>query len=43
MLSSNCTVYGGKNSRFIKEQEATGILLEPNSHYKKIPILGTLL
>ena len=43
MLSSNCTVYGSKNSRFIKEQEATGILLGPNSHYKKIPILGTLL
>ena len=43
MLSSNCAVYGSKNSRFIKVQEASGILLGPNSHHKKIPILGTLL
>ena len=27
MLLSKCAVFGSKNSRFIKDQEATGLLL----------------
>ena len=31
MVSSNCVVCGGEKSRFIKEQEASGLLLGNNS------------
>ena len=39
ILSSNCGVCGNKKSRFIKEQEAKGIL----DMIGKIPLLGDLL
>ena len=39
MLLSNCAVFGNKSSRFIKEQEASGLL---GSLGIKIPILSKL-
>ena len=38
MVTSNCTVCGGKKSRFIKEQEAKGLL----NMISKIPLVGPL-
>ena len=43
MFSSNCAVCGSKKVRFIKDQEASGILFGPSSPFSKIPVLGTLL
>ena len=45
VLSANCTVCGSKKSRFIKKQEASGILssLGLKTPLGKIPILGDLL
>ena len=43
MLSSNCAVCGSKKSRFIKMQEANGLLLGPNSPFSIIPLLGSSL
>ena len=42
MLLSNCAVCGSKNSRFIKKQEAKGLLstLGLKTPLSKIPILG---
>ena len=44
MLSSNCAVCGNKKSRFIKEQEAKGLLsnLGIRTPLRKIPLLGDL-
>ena len=42
MFLSKCAVYDGKKSRFIKEQEARGLLLRANSPLDKIPILGAI-
>ena len=39
MLTSNCAVCGSKKSRFIKEQEAKGLI----SMIGKIPLLDPLL
>ena len=39
MLTSNCAVCGSKKSRFIKEQEAKGLI----SIIDKIPLLDPLL
>ena len=39
MLTSNCAICGGKESRFIKEQEAKRLL----SMIGKIPLLSPLL
>ena len=41
MLLSICAVCGREESRFIKKQEPSGLLLGPNSPLNKIPILGT--
>ena len=45
MLSPNCAVCGNKKSRFIKEQEAKGLLsnLGIRTPLGKIPLLGDLL
>ena len=45
MLSSNCAVCGNKKSRFMKEQEAKGILsyLRIRMPLSKVPLLGDLL
>ena len=45
MLSSKCAVYGSKKSRFMKEQEAKGLLpnLGTKAPLSKIPLLGDLL
>ena len=45
MLLSNCAVCGSKNSRFIKKQEAKGLLstLGLKTPLSKIPILGDVL
>ena len=40
MVLSKCIVCGSQKSRFIKQQEASGLLLEPNLPLNKIPILG---
>ena len=42
MLLSNCATRGSKTSRFIKEQEASGLLssLEIKTPLSKIPLLG---
>ena len=43
MLLSNCTVCGNKSSRFIKEQEASGLLGSLGikiSILSKLPIVG---
>ena len=42
MMQSKCSVCGIKNSRFVKEQEAKGLLssLERESPLNKIPLLG---
>ena len=45
ILSSKCTVCGSKKSKFMKEQEAEGLLsnLEIKRPFSKIPLLGDLL
>ena len=44
-LSSNCAVCGNTKSRFMKEQEAKGLLsnLGIRTPLSKIPLLGNLL
>ena len=41
ILSSECTICGHKKSRFVKEQEASGILnsVGIRTHLRKIPVL----
>ena len=43
-MQSKCSVCGIKNSRFVKEQEAKGLLssLERESPLNKIPLLGDI-
>ena len=45
MLSSNCAACSNKKSRFLKEQEAEGLLsnLRIKTSLSKIPLLGDLL
>ena len=44
MLSSKCALCGSKKSRFMKEQEATGLLssLRIKVPLSKIPLLGNI-
>ena len=45
MLLSKCAICGGKKSRFIKNQEAKGLLsnLGIRTPLSKVPILGDIL
>ena len=45
MILSKCAICGAKKSRFIKEQEAKGLLSNPGirTPLNKIPLLGDLL
>ena len=45
MLSSSCIVYDSKKSKFIKHQEASGLLssLGIKTPLSKIPLVGCLL
>ena len=45
MLLSKCAVCHSKKSKFIKQQEASGLLssLGINTPFNKIPLLGALL
>ena len=45
MLLSKCAIYGSKKSRFIKNQEAKGLLsnLDVRTPLSKVPILGDIL
>ena len=45
MLLSKCAICGGKKSRFIKNQEAKGVLsnLGIKTPLSKVPILGDIL
>ena len=45
MILSKCEVFDSKKSKFIKEQEASGLLssLGIKKHLNKIPLLGPLL
>ena len=45
MILSNCAICGGKKSRFIKNQEAKGLLskLGIKTPLSKVPILGDIL
>ena len=45
MLLSKCAICGSKKSRFIKEQEASGVLssLGLKTPLDKIPLLGDIL
>ena len=44
MVSSKCTICGGKKSRIIKDQEAKGLLsnLGVRTLLNKVPILGDI-
>ena len=44
-LSSKCALCGSKKSRFMKEQEAKGLLsnLGIKTPFSKVPLLGDLL
>ena len=44
MIQSNCAICGSKISRFIKEQQAMGILsnLGTKTHLSKVPLLNIL-
>ena len=44
MIQSNCTVYGSKKSRFIKEHQAMGLLsnLGIKTPLNKVPLLNIL-
>ena len=45
MISSKCAIFGSKKSRFIKNQEAKGLLsnLGIRTPLSKVPILGDIL
>ena len=45
MLLSNCVVYDSKNSKFLKQQEASGLLgsLGIKIPFTEIPLVGPLL
>ena len=45
MILSKCALYGAKKSKFIKEQEAKGLLsnLDIKIALSKIPLLGNTL
>ena len=45
MVLSKCAIYGSKKSRFIKDQEAKGLLsnLGARTLLSKVPILGDIL
>ena len=45
MILSKCVIYGSKKSRFIKNQEAKGLLskLGIRTPLRKMPILGDIL
>ena len=43
MISSNCAVYDSRKSKFIRKLEANGFLRESNSHFGRIPFLGSIL
>ena len=45
MMISNCAICGSKKSRFIKKQEAKGLLskLGIKTPFSKLPILGDIL
>ena len=45
MILSKCSICGSKNSRFIKNQEAKGLLsnLGVTTPLSKVPILGDIL
>ena len=45
MILSKCTICGSKKSRFIKKQEAKGLLskLGIKTPFSKLPILGDIL
>ena len=45
IILSTCTICGSKNSEFIKEQEAIGLLsnLGLKTPLNKIPVLGDIL
>ena len=45
MLSSKCAVWGSKKSKFVKEQEARGLLsnLGIKTPSNKVPLLGDIL
>ena len=45
MILSTCTICGIKKSKFIKEQEAKGLLsnLDLRTPLNKIPVLGDIL
>ena len=45
MILSKCAIYEGKKSRFIKKQEAKGLLskLGIKTPFSKLPILGDIL
>ena len=45
MVLSKCTICGSKKSRFIKKQEAKGLLsnLGPRTQLSKVPLLGGIL
>ena len=45
MILSKCAICGGKKSRFIKKQEAKGLLskLGIKTPFSKLPILGEIL
>ena len=44
MIQSNCTICGSKKSRFIKEQQAKGLLsnLSIKTPLSKVPLLNIL-
>ena len=45
MVLSKCAIYGSKKSRFIKDQQAKGLLsnLGIKTQLSKVPILGNIL
>ena len=45
MILSKCTICGSKSSKFIKEQQAKGLLsnLGIRTPFNKIPLLGDIL
>ena len=45
MILSTCAICGSKKSKFIKEQEAKGLLINLGlrTSLKKIPVLGDIL
>ena len=45
MMLSKCAICGSKKSKFIKKQEAKGLLndISVRTHLSKIPLLGDIL